>query len=103
MNHITIIAGARPNFMKVAPIIQEKIKDAGLFHDDSFNKEAISIDTEKFIEVMELLFTEEEIITFKKKYHEEISKEKSKRNRNRLLQEIKDWSGIAFGTISVIS
>ena len=23
MNHITIIAGARPNFMKVAPIIHE--------------------------------------------------------------------------------
>ncbi len=83
--------------------IQGKLKVAGLFHDDSFNKEAISIDTEKFIEVMELLFTEKELSNFKKKYHEEISKEKSKRNRNRLLQEIKDWSGIAFGTISVIS
>ena len=23
MNHITIIAGARPNFMKIAPIIHE--------------------------------------------------------------------------------
>ncbi len=83
--------------------IQGKLKDTGLFHDDSFNKEAISIDTEKFIEVMELLFTEKEISTFKKNYHEEISKEKSKRNRNRLLQEIKDWSGIAFGMIPVSS
>ena len=26
MKHITIIAGARPNFMKVAPIINEIIK-----------------------------------------------------------------------------
>ena len=27
MKHITIIAGARPNFMKVAPIINEIIKE----------------------------------------------------------------------------
>ena len=27
MNHITIIAGARPNFMKVAPIIHEIKKE----------------------------------------------------------------------------
>ena len=82
--------------------IQGKLKDARLFHDDSFNKEAITIETRKFIQVMEVLFSEEEISSFKKEYETEISKKKSERNRNRLLQEIKDWSGLAIGAISVL-
>lgn len=83
--------------------IQGKLKDAGLFHDDSFNKEAITIETKKFIQVIEVLFSEEDISSFKDEYQAEISKEKSERNRDRLLQEIKDWSGLAFGAISVLS
>ena len=27
MNHVTIVAGARPNFMKIAPIIHEIKKE----------------------------------------------------------------------------
>ncbi len=83
--------------------IQGKLKDAGLFHDDSFNKEAITIETTKFIQVMEVLFSEEEISSFREKYQDEISKEKSERNRNCLLQEIKDWTGLAIGAISILS
>jgi len=83
--------------------IQGKLKDAGLFHDDSFNKEAITIETTKFIQVMEVLFSKEEIRSFKEEYQSEISKGKSERKRNRLLQEIKDWSGLAIGVVSVSS
>jgi hypothetical protein len=82
--------------------IQGKLKDAGIFHDDSFNKEAISIRTEKFIEVLEVLFSNEEIKSFKDKYYEEVSKDVTERDSKKLLRELKDWSSIATGAISIL-
>jgi hypothetical protein len=81
--------------------IQGKLKDAGIFHDDSFNKEAISIRTEKLIEVLEVLFSNQEIKLFKDQYHEELSKDAIKRNPKKLLRAIKEWANIATGVISI--
>ena len=51
---------------------QGKLKQAGLYHDSPFNTEAIRVDIDKFIQVLQVLFPENTLDEFEKELSDEI-------------------------------
>ena len=61
---------------------QGKLKQAGLYHDSPFNTEAIRVNTDKFLQVLRVLYPQNSLDQFEKELYDELeAKESSLDNR----------------------